>query len=494
MNFGHLIHVTGITLMAVSVALALAGGVSLVYGEPETLAFLAAAAIAFAIGFTAFRQTRLERDLTVREGYAVVALSWLTVGLVGGFPYLFAGVISSPIAALFESVSGFTTTGATVFSSIETLPRGVLFWRSITQWLGGMGIVVLGVAILPFLGVGGMQLFKAEVPGPTAERLTPRIRNTATTLWYVYAGLTAIQTGLYVVGGLSLFDAINHAFTTLSTGGFSTRDASFAAFESPFIQYVTIAFMYLAGINFTLHYQLTRGRARYHSDAEWRFFSLVVVVSTAVIFLGILSASAFGIERTFRDALFQVTSIVTTTGFVSYDYELWGPAPQLLLLGLMFMGGMAGSTGGGMKAMRIRLLLRHGLAELKRSVHPRAVIVAKLGSVAVSDRTFLRVLAFAMFYVGLFWMGAFALTLLGHDLVTSWGASAASLGNIGPGLGSVGAVDNYGWMGPGSHLVLVFLMLAGRLELFTILLLFHPDLWRRFGRRSIMRRTRADFS
>ncbi len=475
--------------MAMGAALALAALVSLGYGEPETLAFLAAAIIAFGTGFVAFRRTRLERDLTVREGYAVVGLAWITVGVAGAAPYLLAGVLSSPAAALFESVSGFTTTGASVFSDIESLPRGILFWRSATQWLGGMGIVLLGIAILPFLGVGGMQLYRAEVPGPTKERLTPRIRQTATTLWYVYAGLTGLQIVLYLLGGMSIFDAVNHAFTTLSTGGFSTRDASFAAFESPYLQYVTVLFMYLAGLNFTLHYRLTRGQLRYHRDAEWRFFTGALAVATLVVLAIVVAGRGpGGIERSLRDALFQVTSIATTTGFVTADYERWAPSAQLVLLGLMFMGGMAGSTAGGMKAMRVRLLLRHGLTELKRSIHPRAVIVARLGSQPVRESTFLRVLAFGMFFVGLFAAGAFALTLLGHDLVTAIGASAASLGNIGPGLGEVGALDNYGWMGPWSHLVLVFLMLAGRLELFTILLLFHPDLWRRYSGPAILRR------
>lgn len=488
MRFEHLLHVVGITLMALSAALAIAGGVALFHGEAETLAFLASAAIAFAVGFTAFRRTELERDLTIREGYAVVALSWITVGVAGGIPYLLSGVIRSPVAALFESVSGFTTTGATVFSAIESLPAGVLIWRSMTQWLGGMGIVLLGVAILPFLGVGGMQLFRAEVPGPTKERLTPRIRQTATTLWYVYAGLTVLQVALYLWGGMAPFDAVNHAMTTLSTGGFSPRNASLAAFESPYLQYVTIAFMYLAGINFTLHYRMFRGRLLYGRDPEWRFYTWALAAGTAVVFLLTVGGGP-GLELSFRRALFQVVSIGTTTGYVNYDYELWAPAPQFLLLLFMFVGGMAGSTAGGMKAMRVRLLLRHGLTELKRSVHPRAVIVARLGKQTVPDRTFMRVLAFALFFIGLFVLGAFALTLLGHDLVTSIGASAASIGNIGPGLGGVGAVDNYGWMGPATHLVLVFLMLAGRLELFTILLLFHPDLWRRYGAKPILGRS-----
>jgi trk system potassium uptake protein TrkH len=483
-KYTHLIHVVGITLMALSVALALTGLVSLYYGEGDAVAFGGAAAIAALTGYTAYARTRMERDLTVREGYAVVALAWITVGLAGAIPYLLSGVITSPVAAFFESVSGFTTTGATVFADIENLPRGVLFWRSVTQWLGGMGIVVLGIAILPFLGVGGMQLFRAEMPGPTPELLTPRVRHTASLLWVVYGGLTAAQIVLFLFGGLPPFEAINHAFTTLSTGGFSTRNASLAAFDAPYIQYVTILFMYLAALNFTLHFRALNGRFDYWKDAEWKFFSGVLLGCTILIFfLTVAQGSDGGVERAFRDSLFQTVSIGTTTGFVTHDFELWTVGVQFLLLGLMFMGGMAGSTGGGMKAMRVYLLVRHGLTELKRSVHPRAVVVAHLGPRPVRDRVFLRILAFALFFFALFGAGALVLTLLGHDLTTAIGASAASIGNIGPGLGEVGAVDNYGWMGSASHVVLIFLMLAGRLEIFTILLLFHPDLWRRYDRR-----------
>ena len=487
MRLSHLVHVVGITLIALSVALGLTGLVALGDVEGDALAFFVTAVISFGVGFTAFRRTRLERDLTAREGYAVVALAWITVGVIGAIPYLFAEVIRSPIAALFESVSGFTTTGATVLTGLEGLPHGILFWRSMTQWLGGMGIVLLGVAVLPFLGVGGMQLFRAETPGPATERLTPRIRHTATTLWYVYAGLTALQVLLYLAGGMSLFDAVNHAFTTLSTGGFSTRDASLAGFDSRYLQYVTIVFMYLAAVNFTLHYRLLRGRPMYRSDPEWRFFTAVLLVAAAIVILVTLGNGG-GVERTFREGLFQVVSIGTTTGFTGVDYEGWAPAGQMTLLLLMMMGGMAGSTAGGMKAMRVRLLLRHGFTELKRSLHPRAVILARLGRKTIDDRTFLRILAFGLFFIGLFAAGVFVLTLLGHDLVTAMGASAASIGNIGPGLGGVGPVDNYAWIGAPSQVVLVFLMLAGRLELFTLILLFHPDLWRRHGTRAILRR------
>jgi trk system potassium uptake protein TrkH len=419
-----------------------------------------------------------------------VALSWIAVGLAGAMPYLLSGTVTSPVAAFFESISGFTTTGATVFSDIENLPRGILFWRSMTQWLGGMGIVLLGIAILPFLGVGGMQLFRAEVPGPSPERLAPRIRNTASLLWIVYGGLTAAQVVLFLLGGMAPFEAVNHAFTTLSTGGFSTRNASLAAFESPYIQYVTILFMYLAALNFTLHFRALSGRFDYWKDVELRFFTLVLVGCTVLVFgLVLLGGGEGGLERSFRDSLFQTVSITTTTGFVTFDYERWVGGVQFLLLCLMFMGGMAGSTAGGMKAMRIYLLMRHSLTELKRNLHPRAVVVAHLGSRPVKDRVFLRILAFALSFLTLFGAGAFVLSLLGHDLSTAIGASAASIGNIGPGLGGVGPIDNYGWMGPASHGTLIFLMLAGRLEIFTILLLFHPDLWRRHGHRTSRRRS-----
>jgi trk system potassium uptake protein TrkH len=483
-RYTHLVHVVGIILIALGVALGFTALVAWFLGDGDAPAFILTALGSIAVGYVAYWRTELVRDLTVREGYAVVTLAWLAVGVVGAVPYLLTGTIGSPAAALFESISGFTTTGATVFADIESLPRGVVFWRAMTQWLGGMGIIVLGIAILPFLGVGGMQLFRAEVPGPTKERLAPRIRQTATLLWYVYGGLTAAEVILYLLGGMPVFEAVTHAFTTLSTGGFSARNASLAAYSSPYLQYVTILFMYMAGLNFTLHFQAVRGRPRYWKDPEWRFFTLVVLGATlTVLLLGITRVGLqSGFEPAVRDSLFQVVSISTTTGFVSTDYELWPVGSQLLLLLLMFMGGMAGSTAGGMKAMRVYLLTRQGLDELKRSLHPQAVLPTRLGKRPVRESTVMRILAFALFFIGLFAMGTFGMTLLGHDIVTSLGASAASIGNIGPGLGEVGAVDNYGWMGAPSHLLLIFLMLAGRLEIFTVLILFHPDLWRRYGR------------
>ncbi len=481
MRIRHLVHVVGILLMALAVALALVGLLALALGDGDAWAFGVSAVVGGGAGFAAWRGTELTRDLSVREGYAVVSLAWLAIGAVGALPFLLTGTLSSPVSALFESVSGFTTTGATVFAEIESLPRGVLFWRSLTQWIGGMGIIVLGVAVLPFLGIGGMQLFKAEVPGPTPERLRPRITQTAKLLWYVYAGLTAAQVLLLLLGGLSLFDAVTHALTTLSTGGFSPKNASIAAFDSPYVQYVIIAFMYLAGVSFTLHYAaLSRGARAYLRNHEWRFFTALVAGSAAVLLGTILvGGDAVPGEPAVRDALFQAVAIATTTGYVTADYETWALGGQILLLLLMFGGGMAGSTAGGMKTVRVETLIRHGFTELRKALHPRAVILTRLGRTTLREDVLLRILAFVLLYVGLFAAGVVVLAFLGHDLPTAVGAAAASIGNIGPGLGEVGAVDNYGGMGAVTHLVLIFLMLAGRLEIFTVLLLFHPELWRR---------------
>lgn len=482
MNLRHLVHVVSIVLMAVGAALALTGLVSFAYGEGDTLAFTISAFGTFGVGYGAFRLTGVERDLSVREGYAVVAFSWLAIGVAGAVPYLLTGVVDDPVSALFESISGFTTTGATVFSDIEALPHGILFWRSMTQWIGGMGIIVLGIAILPYLGVGGMQLFRAEVPGPTPERLQPRIAQTAKLLWYVYAGMTGAQALLLWAGGMDPFEAVTHAFSTLSTGGFSPRNASLAAFDSAYIQYVTILFMFLAGVNFSLHYRAVSSRGgAYLRDAEFRFFGAVLLGATAIIAVLVLAEGLYaelGVERAVRDALFQVVSIGTTTGFVTRDYEFWPLATQILLLALMFMGGMSGSTGGGAKVIRIDLLVRHAISELKRSIHPRAVVVTRVGRKVVQEEVLLNVLAFLLLFFLLFAAGVLALAALGHDLETAVGASAAAIGNIGPGIGDVGPIDHYGWLGSASQTVLMLLMLVGRLEIFTILLLFHPDLWR----------------
>jgi trk system potassium uptake protein TrkH len=483
MRIRHLVFTIGIVLLAMAPAFLVAAAVAWWYGEGDVMAFLVSAGITTASGSAGVATTRPEGSLSIREGYAVVSLTWIAAGVLGAVPYLVSGVISDPIAALFESVSGFTTTGASVLSDIEAVPHGVLFWRSLTQWLGGMGIILLGVAILPFLGVGGMHLFRAEVPGPTVERLSPRIAETAKLLWIVYAALTALLAMLLLGGGLDPFDAINHALTTMPTGGFSTWNASVAAIDSAFVHYTVILFMYLAGVNFVLHFRAASGRPHgYVRSAEWRFYTAALAAGCAGVVLLLLTSGAYsglGAERALRDALFQVVSLGTTTGFVTADYGLWPLGAQLLLVGLMLMGGMAGSTAGGIKTMRVYLLARQTMAEVKRNLHPRAVVVTRLGEKVLEESDVLNILSFVLLFLGIFGVGVLALALLGHDLATSVGASVSAVANIGPGLGAVGPVANFGWMDPWSHGVLIALMIVGRLEVFTVLLLFHPDLWRR---------------
>jgi trk system potassium uptake protein TrkH len=483
MSLRRVLNVVGLLQIFTGLSMVLAGGVSLIYMDGDSLGIFLAALLTVAFGFITFRLTKFKGEITSREGFGIVTFAWTGAALFGALPYLFTGTIEGLAPAFFESMSGFTTTGATVFTEVESLPHGILFWRSLTHWLGGMGIIVLAVAILPYLGVGGMQLFKAEVPGPTPERLRPRITQTAKLLWYVYLGLTVLETGLLMLGGMSLFDAVNHTFATLATGGFSTKNASIAGFDSAYIHYIIIFFMYLAGINFALHFRAVTGHLDYFKDYEWRFFTYLILGATAALMVLNLAGGSYaftgsGVEEAFRDGLFQTVAIGTTTGFVSADYELWVPAAQMVIFLLFFTGGMAGSTGGGMKSVRVLLLLKQTAMELRKHLHPRAVLLARVGKRAVKQEVLANVIGFVLLY-GLLWVaGAMALALLGMDFLTSLGASAATVGNIGPGLGGVGPTDNYGWISDPALGVMSFLMLVGRLEIYTVLLLFHRETWK----------------
>jgi trk system potassium uptake protein TrkH len=414
----------------------------------------------------------------VREGFVIVTLAWTATAAFGALPYLFSGVAPSPAAAFFESMSGFTTTGSTVFSDVEALPHGVLFWRSLTHWIGGMGIIVLAIAVLPYLGVGGMQLFLAEVPGPTPERLRPRITQTAKLLWLVYFGLTLVQTTLYLIGGMSFFDAINHSFSTLATGGFSTKNASFAAFDSPYLQWVTTVFMALAGANFALHFKAATGRPAYLRDSEFRLYAgILFLAALGVAGANLASSGSEGVGRATREAFFQVTSLMTTTGLVVADYERWAPGSQMVLFALLFVGGMAGSTGGGIKTIRVLLLLKQTGNELRKHLHPRAVLLTRVGRQAVREDVLANVVGFVILYLLICLAGALLLGLMGNDPLTAVSASVASLGNVGPGFGALGATDHYGGLSGPELAVVTVLMLVGRLEIYTVLLLFHPETW-----------------
>ena len=478
LSLGDVTHLVGTVLLGVAGALLVCAVVAAVLRDGSFDSLALSTLITAVFGGLARYLTHVPDDINFREAFAMVSFSWTAVAIAGALPYLLSGAIPAPAEALFESMSGFTTTGSTVLPDIEAVAPGILLWRSVTQWLGGMGFIVLGVAILPYLGVGGMQLFRLEAPGPTADRLRPRIQETAKLLWQVYVALTLVLVVLFLIGGMSVYDAVNHALTTMPTGGFSTRNASMGAF-SPYIQWVTILFMYLAGVSFTLHYRtLGRGPGIYWRDTEWRLYTGIILVGTAAVAF-MIGDQQIPIEQVIRDATFQVVSIVTTTGFGSADFALWSPAAQGLLFLLFFVGGMAGSTSGGMKMIRVLLVLKHAWIEIRKQLHPRAVFVPKVGGKPVREHVMLNVLGFILIYMMLFGLGTLAMASLGLSLPAAAGAAATTVSNVGPGLAELGPVENFGdvpWQG---HLILTFLMLVGRLEIYTVLLLFHPALWKR---------------
>jgi trk system potassium uptake protein TrkH len=399
----------------------------------------------------------------------------------GSLPYLFSGTIPDVASAVFETISGYSTTGASVISNIEGANKDILLWRSLTQWIGGMGIIVLTVAILPILGIGGMQLFVAEAPGISPDKLQPRIKDTARRLWVIYVFLTVLETVFLMFGGFDFYDAINHAFTTMATGGFSTYNSS-AMYFSPYIQYVLIVFMFLAGTNFTLTYFGLHGKLhKVWENEEFRLYTKMTVVVTALLTLVVyLTGWADNdLEKVFRDVLFQTISIITTTGYVSADYTLWPPLVVMVIFILMFVGASAGSTAGGVKIVRHIILIKNAMLGFKRQLHPKAIIPVRLNGHSVGESVVFNVLAFIMVYIMTYAAGVLALTAFGVDFVTSLGAVATSLGNIGPGIGSVGPVDNFAHLSASVKWVLSFFMLIGRLELFTVLMLFTPFFWRR---------------
>jgi trk system potassium uptake protein len=480
-NLRAVVRVLGLLLVVAALAMLVPAAVSRGAGDRDAWSFLAAAASGLAIGGLLCWAGTRAREIRVREGFAVVTLGWLAVGLFGALPAWFSGQIPGFSDAVFESVSGFTTTGATILTDIEGRSRGLLLWRALTQWLGGMGIVLLALAILPVLGVGGMQLFRAEVPGPLVERLAPRISQTAKLLWSVYLLLTVLQIGALMLAGLSLFDAVCHAMATMATGGFSPRNESIGAYANPAVHWIVIVFMFLAGVNFTLHYLALRGKLRaYPRDDEFRFFVWVILIATALITVPLLIAGAYPhVEETLRHGLFQTVSIITTTGFTTADYALWPPIAHAVLLMLMAVGGCAGSTAGGIKVMRLLILLKATKWELRKLVHPRAVTTLWYNERTLTPTLVGNVLGFLLLFILVYAAGVLVLTLGGRDLVTAIGATAATLGVVGPGLGTVGPAESYAHFHAWEKWLLMFFMLAGRLELYTVLVLLLPEAWRR---------------
>jgi len=419
-------------------------------------------------------------DIGKREGYLIVTSGWIIMSLFGAVPFVVHGAIPSYVDAFFEVMSGFTTTGASILTDIESLPHGLLFWRSITQWIGGMGIIVLSLAILPLLGIGGMQLYAAEVPGITKDKFHPRVKETAKRLWGIYLIFTTAETILLMIAGMNFFDAINHSFTTLATGGFSTKNASTAFYTNPYIQYILIVFMFLAGTNFTLHYYaLHRNFSFLKTNDEFKVYSIFILLSSIFIMVIHHPHLNLSIEEKFRQSLFHVVSLVTTTGYVSSDYENWAIFSRIIFFVLLFIGGCAGSTGGSIKIVRHYLLFKNGFLELKRLVHPRAIIPVRVNGKAIPPEIISNVQAFFILYILIFVLSSIILSVSGLDFLTSIGASATCLGNVGPGIGTVGPVSNFSHLPDLAKILLSLLMLIGRLELFTVLVLFSPSFWRR---------------
>ncbi len=480
LNYKAISNLIGSLLILDGIFMLLGIPFSIYYNSDDILVLALCGGGTIIIGIMLYVLTRnYKNDIRKRDGYFIVSIGWIAMSLFGALPFFFHGAIPSFTDSFFETMSGFTTTGASILNNIEALPKGLLFWRSVTQWLGGMGMIVLSIAILPILGVGGMQLFVAEVPGPTKDKIHPRIKETAKRLWGIYFMFTMAETILLMVGGMTFFDAVCHSFTTMATGGFSTKQASIAYFDSPFIHYVIIFFMFLAGMNFSLHYYWLHSKfENVIKNEEFKFY-LIIISGVAVFVTGGLLLIDFGsVEESFRTALFQVVSIITTTGFATSDYDIWGTFYQILFFVLLFTGGSAGSTGGGIKMVRLHLLLKNSLLEFRRLVHPRAVIPVRYNGKSVPPEIMSNVLAFFLLYVLVFVTGTLVMGMLGLDFMTSLGSVATSLGNVGPAIGEVGPSKNFAFMPDAAKWFLSLLMLMGRLELFTVLIIFSPALWK----------------
>lgn len=427
-----------------------------------------------------FTRKNLIKEVTKREGYLVVTLGWFLMSIFGSLPFFLTGYIPSFTDAFFETISGFTTTGASILEDIESLPHGLLFWRSLTHWIGGMGIIVLSVAIIPLLGIGGMQLYQAEVAGPNKDKLHPRIQETAKRLWGIYVLFTLAQTILLLIGGMNLFDSLCHSFGSLATGGFSTKNKSVAYYNSAYIEYIIIIFMFIGGTSFSLHYLALKGRIlNYFKDSEFRFYLSFVAVLIISSSLFLILNNNQSVESSFRDSAFSIVSVISSTGFATVDYQTWAPFFTEIFLILLLFGACAGSTSGGIKMVRYQLLLKNGLLELKRLIHPQAVLPVRQNNKAVPPEIIAKISAFVLIYLFILAAASVVLTITGLDSISAMGSVAACFANIGPGLNVTGPVSNYSSLTDLAKWVLSFIMLLGRLEIFTILILFSPYFWKK---------------
>lgn len=494
MNWKIILKIQGFLLIVLSFMMMSALWVSLYFNGSDTKPIIYSIIITLSAGLIFSFTMKTDSTVKPREAFLIVSSGWIFASLFGALPFYFDGSFGSYVNCFFEAMSGFTTTGATILTDIESVPNGLLFWRSLTHWIGGMGIILLTIAVLPILGVTSGQLYNAEVPGPIKDRISPKIKDTAKILWLLYTGLTVLQTVLLMFGGMNLFEALSHTFSTLATGGFSTKNNSVAGFDSLYIEIIIIIFMYLAGVSFVLHYKLLRGNLRdFFKDSEWRFYTGMLLVSIVVISLNLFITATYrdGVSQeglsvyagkyfsALRDAAFTVVSITTTTGFCTADFNLWTSFAQIILIFLMFAGGCAGSTGGGIKQVRIMIILKKVISEIKILARPKAVFCVRVGKEGISDKMLKNVSAFVILFFLFFGLTAMFLTFMGYDLITSLSASIAALGNIGPGLARVGAIENYAFFDPFSKIVLSFAMLLGRLEIYSVLILVYTVLTRR---------------
>lgn len=489
-DFKLVVGILGGLIFFLGTALLLPTLVAVIYDESSWRAFLLTALGAMIVGAIAYWLFKPNKELRMREAFLIVTLTWFIGSLVGALPFTLSGTLESYTDAVFETMSGLSTTGATILGgltaegiqnpAIEDIDKSLLFWRSLAHWLGGMGIIVLTLALLPLLGIGGMQLFKAEYSGSTSDKLTPRIRETAFLLWSVYMGMTAVQfLLLWIHPSMDWFEAINHAFSTLATGGFSTKNGSVATFDSVYIDVIITIFMFLAGINFAMHFRLFSGDFKsFFSNREIRFYSLLTVVFIIAISGGLWALDNYSIGEALRYGSFQVIAILTTTGFGTDDYALWVPFTSFLLFLLFFTGGCGGSTGGGIKMIRLMIIGKNLKREFKQIIHPHAVIPVRVGDRVIDTSILKTILGFFVVYFLIFAIGGIIMSFMGYDLISSMGASIATLGNIGPAWGDFGPTDDYAHVPIAGKWVLLILMMIGRLELFTVLVIFTPWFWK----------------
>jgi len=489
MNFKTIVNILSAMVTVIGLTMLVPVIIAFFLEENELRGHLLSMFISVGIGLPLWMLTRTNRSLSSKDGFFIVTFSWIFVAIISALPFYLSGSIPNITDAFFESMSGVTTTGATIIGNSATLPnlpngieslsKSILYWRSFIQWIGGMGIIVFTIAILPLLGVGGVQLFKAEVPGPVADKIRPRVRETAKILWIVYVGFTLLEIILLSFSGMDWFDSICHAFTTMPTGGFSTKNASIAHYGNPVTQYIIITFMFIAGVNFSLHFFALSGKLKdYLKDQEFLTYLGIIGGFTLLIYINIAGLQNDWSHKQFLGSLFQTVSIITTTGYGTENYVIWPYLAQFLLLLLMVFGSMGGSTGGGIKIMRLLLLVKYSTKEIRRMMHARAIYPIRIGNRFINEDIVRNTLGFALFYLFIFILSILILTALNLDFNSAVGVSASALSNVGPALGSFGPVENYALMHPMGKWLLTFLMLLGRLEIFTVLVLFSRSFWK----------------